>query len=344
MIKINKAPVLTSINYGINDFEINESLLDVEIKPFEKVKTKNVEFCSLKSLPQNNLSKEIDVRTNTKNNFAKKIVIEKSCDNIKEIVFDASQNLIDILEIDAKKDANAKIIIKYISNANICHSATIKITAGQNAKLDVAILCNLQNAKSNMLSIETKADILSQINLNLIDFCANITAFNIRKELLGDASKTNINSMYFGKNKDRISLNYLINVYGKNCDAKMDIIGVLDNMSQKNFIGTINFLCGSTKSVGDENEYCMLLSENAKSKATPMLLCGEEDVDGKHSSSCGKFDEGALFYLESRGIKRSEAIKILVKAKLRTLINKLFSEELKQEVETEIDKMFDKNN
>ena len=50
-----------------------------------------------------------------------------------------------------------------------------------------------------------------------------------------------------------------------------------------------------------ENEYCMLLSDNAKSISLPMLLCGEEDVEGNHGVASGKVNRDELLYIMSRG-------------------------------------------
>ena len=46
----------------------------------------------------------------------------------------------------------------------------------------------------------------------------------------------------------------------------------------------------------------MLLSDKAKSKALPMLLCTEEDVEGNHSTATGKLDEKELFYINDKRI------------------------------------------
>lgn len=50
----------------------------------------------------------------------------------------------------------------------------------------------------------------------------------------------------------------------------------------------------------------MLLSDKAKSKALPMLLCTEEDVEGSHSTATGKVDESELFYLMTRGFSKKK--------------------------------------
>ena len=72
-----------------------------------------------------------------------------------------------------------------------------------------------------------------------------------------------------------------------------------------------------------------------------MLLCTEDDVEGQHSTSSGKADEKELFYIMSRGLSHKEAIKLIVKAKFYSLIEKISEEELRQEVIDEIDRRLD---
>lgn len=339
MINIDQTPVYTCKNYGINNFAIDETLLAVKTTPYTNCKTNVESLKELKQLPQNSFSKELDNLTKQKNNFAKKIDIGKT-NQQKEMIFDFEQNLVDVIEINIEKNIQSKIIIKYVSLKNVFHSATIKLNIGQNAKLDLIIFCDVQNVNANFLSMQINCDTNSQTLLHLFDFSADLTAHNVISNLAGDHSKFHFDSIYFGKNKDRINLNYQIKISGKECETKMDVLGVLDNYSQKNFVGTINFLKGSQKSVGEENEYAILLSDKAKSKATPILLCTEENVDGKHSSSCGKFDEDLLFYVKSRGITEADAKKLLVKAKLNKIISKIENVKVKEEVFEQIDKLF----
>ena len=45
----------------------------------------------------------------------------------------------------------------------------------------------------------------------------------------------------------------------------------------------------------------MILSDDSKSIALPMLLCTEEDVEGNHSTASGRVEESELFlYYDKR--------------------------------------------
>ena len=113
--------------------------------------------------------------------------------------------------------------------------------------------------------------------------------------------------------------------------------GALKDRSKKHFKGTIDFKKGSKKAKGNENEFCMLLSDTARSIALPMLLCSEEDVEGNHSSAAGKIDDKEMFYIMSRGFDRAEAMKLLVRAKFNKILKQIRNEELIKEVLKEID-------
>ena len=112
----------------------------------------------------------------------------------------------------------------------------------------------------------------------------------------------------------------------------------MKNNSKKNFKGTIDFKKGCKKAVGNENEYCMLLSDDSKSIALPMLLCSEDDVEGNHSTASGKVDNSELFYIMSRGIDYSDAVKLIVKARFNEIINRIKDEELRDKILGEIDR------
>ena len=85
----------------------------------------------------------------------------------------------------------------------------------------------------------------------------------------------------------------------------------------------------------------MLLSDKAHSKALPMLLCTEEDVEGNHSSSAGKIDDDVLFYIMSRGISEKDAMKLIVKSKFNKILENVKNIELKEQILEEIDNRLD---
>ena len=117
-----------------------------------------------------------------------------------------------------------------------------------------------------------------------------------------------------------------------NSITNIDTVGVLKDKATKNFRGTIDFISGSSKSTGKESENCILLSDEAISRSVPLLLCGEEDVIGAHAVSTGKIDDNKIFYLESRGLSKEDAKKLLILSSFNKIIERINNKELEEEI------------
>ena len=150
-----------------------------------------------------------------------------------------------------------------------------------------------------------------------------------------------MNTIYLGTQNQVFDLNYIAELRGKNSNINIDVQGALKETAKKHFKGTIDFKKGAKKAKGNENEYCMLLSDTAKSIALPMLLCSEEDVEGNHSSSAGKIGEKELFYIMSRGFELKEALKLMVRARFNNVLENIKNQILKEQILREIDLRID---
>lgn len=80
-----------------------------------------------------------------------------------------------------------------------------------------------------------------------------------------------------------------------------------------------------------------IINENGlNSTINPNLLIDEQDVEANHSAYIGPFNKEEIFYLESRGIDRNNALNILIKGFM--LKNMFLSDENKVEIKQIIDK------
>jgi Fe-S cluster assembly protein SufD len=67
----------------------------------------------------------------------------------------------------------------------------------------------------------------------------------------------------------------------------------------------------------------ILLSDEAKMNTKPQLEIYADDVKCSHGATTGQLDEDALFYLQSRGIPRSEARLLMLNAFLHEVIDQI---------------------
>ncbi|WP_051226870.1 SufB/SufD family protein [Butyrivibrio sp. MC2013] len=155
--------------------------------------------------------------------------------------------------------------------------------------------------------------------------------------LMGDHSSSLVNTGYMASGKQFYDFNYIAEQRGVKTDSEAVFRGVLTDKATKNWRGSLDFRKGSKKSVGDEQEDTLLLSPEVINRTIPLILCGEEDVDGHHGASIGQLSDDMLFYMESRGIDKEEARKIMIRARLDSIARMIPEGKLRNHVSRYLD-------
>ena len=342
---INESPIRTSKNYKINNMELN-----IEMP------TKIEEFCGLiitgdtsrfeisseasKNPLVYGIGKELENQVYKQGNQNLRISDTKS--GILDLDFELSEDnptLIENIQIEANTKSKTTIVIKY--NSEDCesyyHNGIIRVKAFKDSKTNIIIINMLNNQSHNLLSIQSELDENARVDYTIVDFGGKASVTNYYSNVKGNNAKANINTIYLGTENQVFDINYISELFGEKTETNIEVQGALKDEAKKNFKGTIDFKKGCKKAKGDENEFCMLLSDKAHSKALPMLLCTEEDVEGNHSSSAGRIEDDKLFYIMSRGISEKDAMKLIVKAKFNKIIETIKDEEIKEKIIKEID-------
>lgn len=89
---------------------------------------------------------------------------------------------------------------------------------------------------------------------------------------------------------------------------------VLTDSATGVFNGMIRVDQKAQKTDGQMDNKNLLLSDSAKMDTKPQLEIYADDVKCSHGSATGQIDENQIFYLQARGIKRSDAIKMITHA------------------------------
>ena len=367
---LNETSVRTANNFGINDIKID--LQQPEIKEFENSMIISDEIDKLDISISDSISNDFvpnRIGLEIPKNYGIDITVPKGT-NIKNAVllnfeFDEdNMTLIDEIKINLEENSSANFIIKYSSNN--CENSNCKkykncskvseissdyesqsnfhflkqtIHAKENSKSKI-VIANLLNEKSNsFIAIENELEENANIEHTLIEFGGSTRVSNYYSKMQGNFSQNDIKTVYLGKHNDILDINYNIEEYGRKTKCNINVQGALAGNSHKNFKGIIDFKQGSKESKGFENENCTLLSNTAKSKSLPVLLCHEEDVEGQHGVASGKIDESKLFYIMTKGISYEDAKKLIVKANFNEIIKSINNEELENEITQIIDEL-----
>ena len=307
---LNETKTRTSNNFKINDLKIDLDIIEKELS--RPLNTINYSI-------KNNFDSKIGLKHTKYNNID--INVENDTDLINvDYDIDDTNYLVDQININLKDKTNSNIIICYKGNG--FHNLKLILNAKELSVSNISVINMIASGKS-FISYEAYMDESSSININHIDLGGELKVTNYYSELNGKNSSITFNNIYTGKNNDRIDMNYYSYNKNINTDNKINVYGLLNDNSYKTFKGTIDFVKGSTKSVGEEAEDVILLSDKAISTSLPMLLCHEDDVVGAHGVSTGKIDGDKLFYLMSKGLDYDESKKLIIMANFNKVINNI---------------------
>ncbi|MGH2771818.1 MAG: Fe-S cluster assembly protein SufD [Actinomycetota bacterium] len=82
----------------------------------------------------------------------------------------------------------------------------------------------------------------------------------------------------------------------------------------------------------------LVLSDHAKADSKPELEIENNDVRCSHAASVGQMNEEEIFYLESRGIPRPEAQRLIVDGFFEDVISRVRNDEVKQVLRDAVEK------
>ena len=137
---------------------------------------------------------------------------------------------------------------------------------------------------------------------------------------------------YLCRDDHSLDANYVADHRGKKSEAHMNFRGVLMGTAKKTLRGTLDFKTGSSGSVGDEQEDALLLDPDVINRTMPIILCQEEDVEGRHGATIGQLSEDLLFYMQTRGIDEDEAKRIMIRARLESVSRLIVDDEIRHKV------------
>jgi Fe-S cluster assembly scaffold protein SufB len=104
--------------------------------------------------------------------------------------------------------------------------------------------------------------------------------------------------------------------------------GAATGESRASFEGLIQIDPGAQQTHTYLQIHTMMLSPKARLDAIPSVLVSADDVSASHGGTVGELDEAAIFYMQTRGLDRPAAVRVIVEGFFEPLIAELEDEPL----------------
>jgi Fe-S cluster assembly protein SufD len=123
-----------------------------------------------------------------------------------------------------------------------------------------------------------------------------------------------------------------------NTSSLLNFKGALKGRSAAVYRGLIHIRKGADRTNAHQINRNLLLSDHARADPAPFLEIEANDVICTHATSVGALDEEQRFYLESRGLSRADAERLLVKAFFQEIIDQVRIPEVREALEDAVEK------
>lgn len=210
--------------------------------------------------------------------------------------------------------AKATVYLEHTSSEDVdaLVDEVVEFVVGDGATLDVASLQEWGPQVSH-LGLQ-KAAAHRDATVRHLSVTVGGATVRLRPEvdLLGAGASARPLGLYFADDGQWFDLQPYIRHIAPHAHSDVLFKGALQGDARTVFRGNIFVHRDAVGTSTDENNRSLILSPGARADATPFLEIECADITAGHGSATGQIDARHLFYLESRGIARAEALRLLV--------------------------------
>ena len=250
----------------------------------------------------------------------KNVEIEKPIE--AEIIQDSTQDepLISHILVIADRGSRIKFIqhLTTVGDHENAANMMIELMAQENSEIDFSSLDEF--GPHTHTYFKRRADIGKDAHVEWAVGLMNdgATVGDMDSELLGDGGYANSKMIAVTTRDQEVGVNNRVTNHGKHTTGLINQRGVILEKSELIFNGIGQIIHGAK---ADQQNRVLIMSDQARGDANPILLIDENDVEAGHAASVGPVDQQQMYYLMSRGIPRAQAERMVIRGFLGAVLS-----------------------
>ncbi|HEL1340297.1 TPA: Fe-S cluster assembly protein SufD [Streptococcus equi subsp. zooepidemicus] len=255
------------------------------------------------------------------------------------------------------------------SDSDVPFNKHVLIIAGKESKLTYlerfeSIGDKTQSASAN-ISVEVIAQAGSQIKFSAIDRLGDqVTAYISRRgrldqaatidwalalmnegnviadfdsDLIGQGSQADVKVVAASSGRQVQGVDTRVTNYGKHTVGHILQHGVILERGTLTFNAIGHIIKGAKGADAQQESRVLMLSDQARSDANPILLIDENEVTAGHAASIGQVDPEDMYYLMSRGLDQETAERLVIRGFLGAVVAEIPVPSVRQDIVTALD-------
>lgn len=177
----------------------------------------------------------------------------------------------------------------------------------------------------------------AQLSSLAVSFGGSLSRTEVEAVLAAPGAHSEMLGVYFTDGTQHFDHRSLQDHVAPNCTSDLLYKGALKEASRAVYSGLIRVHPGAHKTDAFQTNRNIVLSDDAKADSIPNLEIEANDVRCSHAASVAPVDEDVIFYLQSRGIGRGDAERLVVKGFFQEVLDRVGLDEVRDGVEAAIE-------
>ncbi|MFZ0664080.1 MAG: Fe-S cluster assembly protein SufD [Acidobacteriaceae bacterium] len=214
----------------------------------------------------------------------------------------------------AEREAQVDVVEEHVSlgDGKFFSNTATELVAGENAIIAHHMI-ECENRKTFHIStLQIQQERNTSVSSHSLLIGGALVRNNIHPVLAGEGGECLINGLFLGEDTQHLDNYMLVDHASPHCSSHQFYNGILSGHAHGVFHGLILVRKDAQKTDSKQTNRNLLLSDDAQIDTKPQLEIYADDVKCTHGATIGQLDEGALYYLRSRGLDETTARDLLL--------------------------------
>jgi Fe-S cluster assembly protein SufD len=239
------------------------------------------------------------------------------------------------LVVVAEEGARASLIEEYASpneGTEAYSNAVTELFVDPNAKLEYVSLQNLSKETWHFASHHARVERDAELDWVAGGFGSKKGKVRIQNDLNGRGATSRVTGAYFADGKQHLDYDTFQEHIAPDCESDFAFKGALRDEATAVWRGMIRVERDAQKTNAYQECRNLMLSPTTHAVPIPGLEILANDVRCTHGATVGRVDREQLFYLQSRGLTRPEAERLIVRGFFQDVLDRIELEPVREAV------------
>jgi Fe-S cluster assembly protein SufD len=245
-----------------------------------------------------------------------------------------------VVRVGENAEASVLVVFRSAEDTRLLMVPEIDLDVAAGARLRYLAVQSLDHAATSVVHQRVTLDRDATARVGEIGLGAKLGRLDLGITLTGDGSSSEVVGLYFGEGDQTLDYRMVVTHEGKSTTSDVFLKGAVEDDAQSVFTGLLRIEKDARGTSTFETNRNLVLSENAKAQSVPNLEILCDDVVCGHGSSVGPLEQEHLYYLQSRGLTRIRAERLLIRGFFQEVIDRLPIEAVGGPVSEEVFRRF----